>query len=697
MHNSGIVSWTFNPFLRILPAFVTGILVSLTVRCSFWIPFSFLVVVCIGLMMLRKFSPLLLSTYRKIIGLFIFSIIVCAALLVSWLHEDSNQKHRVGNSGEAENVFRLRLIEEPVQTQSGFRAVAEVLSMVSEVAEYRRTGKVYLYFPKAEKLPAYGDELIINKDPRELNGAMNPGAFNFKEYAARKGIRYAFYLRENEFIKTGEDPNNFITFLNDSRRKILQALNHFFKEREVRGIAAALLIGYRGDLEKPLLQEYSDAGVVHVIAISGLHLGLIYVVLVRVFMRMKFLNKYIPLRCWCILALLWLFSLLTGGSASVLRSAVMFSFILIGETYFKKAGTWNVIAASAFVLLVYDPMLLFDAGFLLSYSAVAGIVAWQKSLYHLVFVKNRFLREVWNMASVTIAAQIAAFPLCIYYFHQFPNLFLLTNLIVVPLSTIILFGEVFLLMLSFVPFVNDALAFVINSLIKCMNEFVKWSNSIPFSSMRGIYADLLSTSLLYATVICFAWWIISRKHSFALPAFGFLSALFIYFSLFNIKAHNRRMIVFYHSSKGSVIDFVHGRKVHGLSLVESNVLAHPEDFTLPARTVFRANEDSAFLSRHLIQHENGMMSFLGKTILLLSGKPYEVTGNSIEVDYLLLTGNKKIDLVKVAQSIRPSLVIFDASNSAGKIAQWKRDCEELHLRCFSIRDNGALISTLHPD
>ncbi|RYG48142.1 MAG: ComEC/Rec2 family competence protein, partial [Chitinophagaceae bacterium] len=521
-----------------------------------------------------------------------------------------------------------------------------------------------------------------------------PGAFNFRKYAANKGIHFAIYLKEGSFIKTGSSRNRFITFLNKSRRMILQKFDEFFPEKEVRGIAGALLIGYRGDLEKPLLQEYSDAGVVHVIAISGLHLGLIYVVLVWIFSKIRFLHRLTGVRCWLVLILLWIFALLTGGSASVLRSAVMFSCILIGETYFKKSGTWNVIAASAFLLLVYDPLLLFDAGFLLSYFAVAGIVAWQRPLYHSIFLESKLLRQVWNMASVTIAAQLAAFPLCIYYFHQFPNLFLLTNLLVVPLSTIILFGEVAFLLLSAVPGLNDALAFIIHFLINLMNGFVSWSNKIPFSSTHGIYADLFTTFLTYAAVLCFAIWLLARKRSLAIPGFLFLAMLSIYFFYVDVKALSQRKLVFYYSNKGPVVDFIYGRRSHNINPGSGLPARDIDQIIKPSRTSFRARADSKALLPLIRKHPFGI-SFMKRRILVVS-EPFIIVDSvtPIHADLLLITGNPSVRISEISTSVTPGLVIFDATNSAGKIVQWKRECELLNLPCFSIRDSGALVFSL---
>jgi competence protein ComEC len=203
-----------------------------------------------------------------------------------------------------------------------------------------------------------------------------------------------------------------------------------------------------------------------------------------------------------ILTCLWLFSLITGASASVLRSAVMFTCIIIGKEFFRKASIYNSIAASAFLLLVYDPYLLWDVGFQLSYFAVGGIVWLQKPVYNLLYVKNKALRYIWEMCSITIAAQVLTFPICIYYFHQFPASFLFTNLICVPLSTVILFAEIGLVILSWIPPAADMIGNLTYVLTWLMNTIIVFFDKIPGSLIDRIYATPLSTWLLYLLVFC---------------------------------------------------------------------------------------------------------------------------------------------------------------------------------------------------
>ena len=242
----------------------------------------------------------------------------------------------------------------------------------------------------------------------------------------------------------------FFSIFEKHRQVILSILRRYIDGQKEAGLAEALLIGYKDDLDKTLVQSYTNTGVVHVIAISGLHLGLIYRILLLV---LKPLHTNVTLR--------WLeadsyivrsmgIQFMAGAQPSILRSAVMFTFIVAGEN-FSKGPRSTILALSAFFLLCYNPFWLWDVGFQLSYSAVLSIVIFMKPVYRLFYVKNKLLDYLWQLNAVTLAAQILTLPVSIYHFHQFPAHFILTNVLAVPLSSVILIGEIILCVISFAP------------------------------------------------------------------------------------------------------------------------------------------------------------------------------------------------------------------------------------------------------
>ena len=290
---------------------------------------------------------------------------------------------------------------------------------------------------------------MFSKPIQEIRNSGNPAAFDYKRYAPFNKITHQVYLTGNDYKKLpGICIPAWKKALFTTRDFVLNAVKSNIKGDKEQGLAEAMLIGYKEDLDKSLLQSYTNTGVVHVIAVSGMHLALLYWLLnllLQPLLKRKATKWLHPV---LVLFILWAFSFVAGGAASIVRAAVMFTFITIGKQINRNASICNILAASAFCQLCHNPYWLWDVGFQLSYIAVLSIVIFYKPVYDLLFVKNKILNRVWQLAAVSIAAQVLTTPLSLYYFHQFPVYFLLGNLVVVPVSTVVLIGTLILVVVS---------------------------------------------------------------------------------------------------------------------------------------------------------------------------------------------------------------------------------------------------------
>ena len=439
------------------------------------------------------------------------------------------------------------------------------------------------------------------------------------------------------------------------------------------------------------MQAYSNTGVVHIIAISGLHLGLIYAILLWIFTKTGLIKRQKILSVFLILSFLWLFSLLTGASASVLRSAVMFTFILTGKSFFNSTNGYNALAASAFTLLCWNPYLLWDVGFQLSYLAVFGILWLQQPIYKFWYVKNKILQSAWSLMSVTLAAQVFTFPVCIYYFHQFPSLFLFTNFIAVPLSTIILYGEILVILFSAFTPIALLLGKITHWAIFALNVFIQKCNSLPFSVWDKIYANIYSTWVLYIMVIALCAWFLYKTKTGLKTAFIFLAiyaGLMIYA---RIQINHQQKIIIYNVSRQSAMDFIYKDQFYfvGDSLLLQDAL--PKNFYLkPARISMLLSEarqpfSQLHIRENLYQFGPKSVQLIHKDDTLTPAKP------PLKVDILLITKNPDLSIMELASHIQPAVVVFDASNPLWKIAKWRSECERLTLRCHSVPEQGAFV------
>lgn len=394
-----------------------------------------------------------------------------------------------------------------------------------------------------------------------------------------------------------------------------------------------------------------------------------------------------------ILSCLWIFSLLTGGSASVIRSAVMFTFITLGKAIILKrpASIFSSLAASAFVMLCYDPYYLWDVGFQLSYLAVIGIVVFQKPIYNIFFIKNKFIDKTWQLMAVSLAAQLLTFPVCIYYFHQFPNLFLLTNIIAVPLSAVILYAEIALVALSWTPFISTWLGKLAGALVWVMNKTILYINEFSFAVWDKIPATVPSTWLLYSVVTGFSAWLISKNKN--LFKFGLISLLAFCVLMVHHKweVMKQQKIVVYNVPRQQAIDLVSGpnyRFVGDSSLLQDGLL---QNFHLkPGRILLQLTNRKDSMNNI---YSNGLFYQFNHTRLAIIDRPVqtEPTAQKIRLDMLIITKNPKLTITQLAKLFHCDQYVFDASNPAWKIEKWQKECNELNIRGHSVAGQGAFV------
>lgn len=693
-----IFIWKTSPLLRLLLPFAAGIILQW--YSQFKLP---LIIAAVSATLVFYLLFLLLPLFKKyklaaVTGILLTAFLFFAGCSITYFKDVRHHKNWYGNYFTDSSYFIVR-IDEPVSEKTkSYKADGYVEAIVNNGKVTDCQGKLLIYFSKDSSVNQlhYGDKILISKKLQPIKNSGNPGAFNYQRYAAFQQTFHNVFLKDKDWVLLEDkNVNPFKQFIFSSRLKILAALQSGITiGKDELGIAEALLIGYTNDLDKDLVQAYSNTGVVHIIAISGMHLGLIYVLLVWIFARIPGIRKSKWLKVILILSCLWLFSLLTGGSASVLRSAVMFTFITVGKNFFRQSSIFNSLAASAFVMLCYNPYYLWDVGFQLSYLAVVGIVIFQRPIYNVVYIKNKWADKVWQMVAVTTAAQILTFPVCIYYFHQFPLLFLFANLIAVPLSTIILYAEILLVAFSWIPIVHTWTGKLTAWLVWCMNKFIEWINSLSFAVWDKIPANLFTTWLLYAVIILGAAWLLNKNKLLLKLSLTSLIGFIICHTVVAFQVKQQQKIIVYNVPQHQALDFITGNTYQFVGdsiLLEDGLL---QNFHLkPGRTALQLN--SRIDSMQQLFKQNGFYQFGSKRVLLIDdGSVFEPPPQKINVDIIVISKNPKLYIPQLAQVFNCRQYVFDASNSLWKIGKWKQDCERLNLPFHSIPEQGAFVLDL---
>ena len=631
-----IDSWQRHPFLRLLMPLVVGIL------CG-------------------DAFPHVLSAWEYVAGFLLFLFIIGRYKHTGWVYGAAvylflggtgfclmswQQGKTVFPFSGKPAVYRVCIREHPEERE---RSILCRVALLGEVEQDTVTGcprnHLFLaYFPKdsATVTLCRGDELLVSTRlaPPANNG--NPDEFDYARYLRRKGYSGTAYVADGHWRKTGHDASRTVSQVAlDYREKVIGLYRSLGFETDELAVLAALTVGDKEELSDDIVETYSVSGASHVLALSGLHIGFLYALLLFVLRPLwRRWRRLKPLLLLLLVLFLVSFAFFTGLSSSVVRSVIMFSLLAFAGLQPEKPLTLNTLAATAFLMLLCKPVWLFDVGFQLSFSAVAAIVLVQPKLYALWKVDNRFLRYLWGLMSVSVAAQLGTAPLVIFYFSRFSTHFLLTNLWVIPMVSLVLYSAVFLLMLTPLPFVQHLFARVVEALVHVQNEVLRWIERLPGAAVDDIWLDIWGVLLVYL-FLGMAYYgflrLTVRRVCFALLA---LLAVVSWHSLSIMSNASRQGIAFYSVRGCPVVHCMADNRHSWLACADSlpdmpclcrALSPHWNRLRLETPRLVAGDYTTSGLSMR-----NQIVSYAGKRICLLSDNRWRNKSSShpLSVDYL---------------------------------------------------------------
>lgn len=626
----------------------------------------------------------------------LFICILATGLLITYCNDIRHGGKWVGNDYNEKPIWVAVLKEPLVEKEKSYKTQLSLHFRIKNDKKQRVQGFVIAYFKKDDvnQRLRVGDQIVFVKHLQPIQNAGNPGAFDYKTYELLNRITHSVYLTRDDYRKISETSLSiWRKALFNTRSFVLNAIKHNIKGKREQGLAEAMLIGYRDDLDKKLLQSYSNVGVVHVIAVSGMHLALLYGtlhVLLSPLLRRRATKWLHPV---VILFFLWCFSVIAGGAASVVRAAVMFTFITIGKLINRNTSTYNILAAGAFCQLCYHPYWLWDVGFQLSYLAVLSIVIFFKPIYDLLFIKNKILNWVWQLAAVSIAAQILTTPLVLYHFHQFPVYFLLSNLVVVPISSMVLVGTLIIVVFSPIKAVALFLGDILNGLIWCLNEFIERMDMLPYSIWENIQISTLQMFLLLMVIASISFWCIAKYKQGVWYALVGLLMFFMIRSNSIHQSHQQQKFIVYHIPKCTVADFVSGRNYMTIGDTAAFEDISIYTYTLkPSRTLLRVRRADALSNMY---RKNNAFIFNGKKILWVRTPFLNHRSTPLEADVVVVSGNGTMYISDLLQRIAPRQIVIDGSVPIKKAQYWVRECNSLKIPCHNTATDGAFVMNFY--
>ncbi len=623
------------------------------------------------------------------------SLFVWVLLLGWWMADRSDQRkdqrHFLNRDPFSDYLVHISSLSE--RKPASYKCLAEVKAVRNEGHWRPATGKTILYFAgNTRTRPSFGDIFLIRGMPDPIDAPRNQYDFDYKAYQQRRNVFTQQFLKEGDFLLLGSKQFRplfeFAGYLSTYSDTIFR--KYLGSAREV-GVAEALVAGMRTDLDQEIITAYSVSGAIHVLSVSGMHVGILFLVINWLIRMVAPEKEKKPATVAIVILLLWIYALYTGLSPSACRATLMFSLIQFGYAIKREGNSYNIIAFSAFVLLLVNPSWLFDVGFQLSYLAVLGIIMLYGPISRLLEIKNKGLRWIWEISVVSFSAQLFTFPLALYYFHQFPTYFLLANPVVAILATPLLPLGLLLILLSPIPSIALILGKALGFLTALLNEFLIWTKGLPMASYGGINISIPELGLLYlfiAALISFfrGQGIIALKVSA-----GAVVLLTILMVLDLRQQLGRREITIHYIPGSSAISLIHGRAAFCLA---PDSLLKDQNF-YPFRLKGYYDHNGIMIRKERpVGRDGGEFTDpgSGKTIVWIMNSLPEVNP---EAEIYLISGDavRSLDMFQHYKG----RIVLDGSNRKRTINRFKQQAEQLGLDLISLRENGSVTISLNAE
>lgn len=651
-----------------------------------YLPFHFLIWLIFGILVELNFP--VWSSSCTLLGLAIILLLILLKkkrvfLILSWIfffclgiylvhsNDDRNEANYFEEflSTNSSSVLEIREVLKSNKYSDRY------YGQVVQIDSLKTMGKVLVSIRKDSFSNALevGDRLLTRSDFVEIKPALNPYQFDYKKYLANKGVYNQVYLHHGSFMLIGSE-ESFLIWISRFREKIKKSLQKQNFSKEQLGVINALLLGERNELSKELLNDYSRAGAIHILAISGLHVGIILLILSWVLKSFEILPKGKFLKLIIIVLFLWFFAILAGMSSSVIRAVTMFSAVAFGQFLGRSNSVVYSLVLSMFILLLISPMFLLDVGFQLSYLAVYGIVTIQPKLSELWKPKWILIRKIWELTTVSLAAQLAVLPLSLFYFHQLPGLFLLSNLVIVPFLGLILILGIIVMILSLSSLLPEFLTLIYAKIISSMNSFVSFishQESFLFTDISFSFLLMFSSYFL----IVFGFRFFNKRNGkrlvFCLGSF-ILFQMVLLFEKYEVN-QKTEFIVFQKARESN----------YGFRNQEFLYVNDYDDYSIRPYTIGEKVQIDS------LKKAQNYFNFEQDQVLLIDS--LGVYPNNIQRPLVVLQYSPSINLERMIQSVQPKQIVADGSNYKSLIKLWKETCIRSNVPFWNTNEQGAYI------
>ena len=616
-------------------------------------------------------------------GMIGYTIMICIGILNVSIHNPLNNSTHYSNlinqKNDSTKFITLKIREVLKSSIYDDKYIVDLI----KINDLQVSGKSILNIKKdsLNNTLKVDDVFIIKTSLRDVNPPLNPGQFNYKNYLEKQYIYHQLFVTKEMLFDLKKSHQTVFGIANKIREHInFKLIKYSFKPDEL-AIINAILLGQRQNISEDVYTNYRNAGAIHILAISGLHIGIILIMLSSIFKPLERLRYGIYIKTILIVLILWSFAIIAGLSASVTRAVSMFSIVAIGMHLKRPTNIYNTLAISIFILLLFKPLFLFDVGFQLSYLAVFGIVSINPTLDNLWKPKYWLFKKLWQTLTVTLSAQIGILPISLFYFHQFPGLFFLTNLLIIPLLGIILGFGIIIILLAVLNILPITLANLFGLSINYMNQIVGWVAEQEAFLIKDISFSLLYVVIFYLIIISCFRFIINRNYKRFMLLLTSIIVAQIIFIYTKMESPTNQFLIF-HKSRYSL-----------LGNSQSNTLILSDNLDSISKQKDRIIKDY-MVSNHIKSLETDSLQsvyLIGNKKLLVIDSLGIYNLKTFKPDYVLLRNSPKINLTRLIALLNPKLIIADGSNYKTYVERWKTTCDKTKTPFHQTHEKGALI------
>lgn len=675
-------AFTSIPFFRILIPFVIGILLGLKFE-QFHLPFYLPTITLVPIIFLKTYQPGN-KVYKWLFMIFVDVFLVLYGVTLTQKTNLNNQTNYYGNLVDTDSIITFIATINDVPTEKD--KFVKCSLMFNEVKQndcfVNANGTVFVYFKKslsANSLKA-GQTLLIKTCLQELSPPKNPYEFNYKNYLSNKQIYHTAFVDSNAYValSVNNQLNPVWQLGLTCKEFLLTRLKNSSLNKNAASICAALITGYDDEVDKSVMEAFSHSGTLHVLSVSGLHTGLIYLALSFLFQFLDKRNRYKLLQFVFITVFLWFFALITGFSAPVLRAVIMFNLLGLGRIYFRSSyrNQINILLVSAFLLLVYNPYFIVNVGFLLSYFALLGLLYFQPRFSQIWQPKSKPVNYVWQSITASLAATISTLPITLFYFKQFPLWFFVCNIVVVPATFLILMLAVF------VVFKLNVIAVLINLITEGLIWFINLFNSKNTGYIDAIHFSFLDVLFLTTFIVLIS--IAVQYREYKQLVFSLIVLItWQLFSLFeSYSAKTKSLLTIYNVRNKSTVSVKNKTNV---SLSEVAIADY--NFCIkPHMTSFNNPE--------LFQVTFNALKTKNQFVLILNKRGFWPGADYKKVNTLLLSNNFKLTKQDIVKFENLNIIVMDASNNNYTLAKTEELCRNFGITFYNTKYKGAFLAEL---